>query len=110
MLQHFAERLYNKGDLERESGLKPMEYIMTYQINPTDGRKSFYGKAIVEDENGVKRLYSYNTLVCEIADGNVTLKPMWNCSVTTLRHVRAFLRINGFEADSKADIAKRYGR
>lgn len=30
-----------------------------FDLIPTDGRKSFYGKAKVVDNNGVKTLYSY---------------------------------------------------
>lgn len=33
-----------------------------FELIPTDGRKSFYGKAIVEvDKAGNETLYSYNT-------------------------------------------------
>lgn len=33
-----------------------------YELMPTDGRKSFYGKAVVvEDNNGNETLYSYGT-------------------------------------------------
>ena len=33
-----------------------------YELIPTDGRKSFYGKAVViVEDNGTETLYSYNT-------------------------------------------------
>ena len=33
-----------------------------YELRPTDGRKSFYGKAVVTiDEDGTETLSSYNT-------------------------------------------------
>ena len=33
-----------------------------YELTPTDGRKSFYGKAVViVEDNGTETLYSYNT-------------------------------------------------
>lgn len=33
-----------------------------YELMPTDGRKSFYNKAVVEiDDNGNRTLYSYGT-------------------------------------------------
>ena len=79
------------------------------QLMPVNGRKSFYGKAVVEDYgNGRKRLLSYDTPVCEIRDGAVTLTDKWDYSVTTITHVRAFLSVNGYPAGSKADIARRY--
>lgn len=65
-----------------------------------DARKSFYGKAMVEEgvtndnspRNAV-RLYSYGTLVAEVIDGRgVVLHELALCSATTIRHVREFLR------------------
>ena len=82
--------------------------MKTYEVNPIDGRKSFYGKAIVEEQGDSKRLFSYDTLVAKISEGKVTLYPDWDYSATTLRHVRAFLEANGFTATSKKQIAKQY--
>ena len=82
--------------------------MVKYYLTPIDGRKSFYGKAVVKIDGTCKRLYSYDTLVCEIEGERVTLHDKWDYSATTLRHVKAFLIQNGFVADSKADIAKRY--
>lgn len=81
------------------------------QLSPAyDSRKSFYNKAhVVDDEDGTLTLYSYNTPVCEIKDGKVKLLAMWDSSATTLRHVKEFLKQNGFEAGSKQSIAKMYG-
>lgn len=80
-----------------------------YYLAPTNGRKSFYGKAYVLDNgNGSKSLYSYDTLVCGIHEGKVQLYPMWDCSITTLTHVRAFLKAEGFEIGSKAEMTKLY--
>jgi hypothetical protein len=74
-----------------------------------DSRKSFYNKAhVVDDNDGNSTLYSYNTPVCRITDGKVELLPKWDYSATTLRHVKDFLQQNGFEAGSKAQIAKKY--
>jgi len=81
------------------------------ELMPLNGRKSFYGKAIVEDYgNEHKRLLSYDTPVCEIKDGKVKLLKDWNYSNTTVGHVRAFLMANGFYAGGKAEIAKTYGK
>ncbi len=76
-----------------------------------DSRKSFYGKAhVVTDDDGTQILYSYDTPVVEIRDGKVKLLAQWDSSQTTLRHVKEFLKQNGFEATSKGQIAKTYGR
>lgn len=60
-----------------------------FYLSPVDGRKSFYNKChVVEDEHG-SMLYSYNTLVARFMNGK-----MYRCwggySVTTMRHVNAF--------------------
>jgi hypothetical protein len=78
-----------------------------------DSRNSFYGKARVDEKpDGSKVLYSYNTPVCRIKDGKVTLLHQgylgWSSSQTTLRHVKEFLKQNGFEAGSYKELAKAY--
>ena len=65
-----------------------------------DARKSFYGKAMVEegvtDENnprGVVRLYGYGTLVAEVVDGyGPKAYDAATYSPATVRHVREFFR------------------
>ena len=78
-----------------------------------DSRKSFYGKAKVDVRpDGTQVLYSYGTPVCKIQDGKATLLKRgylgWASSATTLRHVKEFLRQNGFEAGSINDLRKNY--
>jgi hypothetical protein len=80
-------------------------YNMTPQY---DRRQSFYGKARVDDNGDTKTLYSYNTPVCKIVGGKVTLLPKWNLSQTTLRHVKEFLSQNGFKANSLKQIENDY--
>ena len=54
-----------------------------------DARKSFYGKAhIIEHENGVVELQSYNTIVSRCVNGVVEHLGKW--SQTTSRHQREF--------------------
>ena len=62
-----------------------------------DSRKSFYGKAQVDDEGGSKTLYSYNTPVARVTDGKLELLPKWNFSQTTRRHVADFATQMGVE-------------
>ena len=78
-----------------------------------DSRKSFYGKARVDVKpDGTQVLYSYGTPVCRIKDGKATLLRKgylgWASSQTTLRHVKEFLKQNGFEAGSVHELAKKY--
>ena len=61
-----------------------------YELIPTNGRKSFYGKAIVIEKDGWTFLKSYNTIVCGI-DSENNFHRFWNgWSVTTWNHVRSF--------------------
>lgn len=72
--------------------------MKTYEPTPTDGRKSFYNKALVTiDDNGTETLYSYNTpIVKRLASGE--LVRMWNgWSATTGRHIKAFCGLNKAE-------------
>jgi hypothetical protein len=69
--------------------------MRTYELIPTDSRKSFYKKAIVNvDGNGTETLLSYGTpIVSRSQDG--TLTKLWNgYSVTTQRHIVAFCGLN----------------
>ena len=54
-----------------------------------DTRKSFYGKAhIIDHENGIIELQSYNTIVSRCVNGVVNHLGRW--SQTTSRHQREF--------------------
>lgn len=88
-----------------------LKEMANYNLNTQyDKRASFYNKATVDvdDNNGVKTLYSYNTPVAKIDGKKVELLPKWNFSQTTLRHVKEFLRQNGFTADSIGQMKRDY--
>lgn len=89
-----------------------LDEMALYGLQPEyDNRSSFYNKAIVDIDNntGDKTLYSYHTPVAKISkSGELELLPKWNSSNTTLRHVKEFLRQNGFKADSLKQITKDY--
>lgn len=54
-----------------------------------DARKSFYGKAhVIDHENGVIELQSYDTIVSRCVNGVVEHLGRW--SQTTSRHQREF--------------------
>ncbi len=85
-----------------------------YDMRPEyDSRKSFYGKARVDEKpNGTKILWSYSTPVCMIKDGKATLLTRgyygWSSSPTTLRHVKEFLKQNGFDTYTLNELPKHY--
>jgi hypothetical protein len=66
-----------------------------YELIPTDGRKSFYGKAVViVEDNGTETLYSYNTpIIKRLVSGE--LVKLWDgWTATTGRHIQAFCGLN----------------
>lgn len=69
---------------------------MRYELMPAGGRKSFYGKAVVDGDT----LYSYGTkIMTKNSDGTFTRH--WNgWSATTGRHIKAFSGLDkkGYEA------------
>lgn len=69
--------------------------MRTYELTPTDGRKSFYGKAVViVEDNGTETLYSYNTPIIKRLVSGELVKLWSGWSVTTGRHIRAFCGLN----------------
>lgn len=65
--------------------------MRTYELKPTDGRKSFYRKAIViVEDDGIENLQSYDTTVMrKYPDGKIE-KTYDRWSATTGRHIKAF--------------------
>jgi translation initiation factor 1 (eIF-1/SUI1) len=89
--------------------------VQTYELSTNyDSRQSFYGKATVEVQGDVMRLISYTTIVATItkevkATGDVlTAKVFGTYSATTLRHIKEFLKQNGFKAENSKQILKDY--
>lgn len=69
-----------------------------YELIPHDGRKSFYGKAVVMiDENGNETLYSYNTPIIKRLISGELVKLWSGWSATTGRHIAAFCGLNKAE-------------
>lgn len=66
-----------------------------YELSPTDGRKSFYGKCYVNvSDDGTETLYSYDTpIVRKSVDGKLT-RLWFGWSATTGRHIKAFCGLN----------------
>lgn len=73
-----------------------------------DSAQSFYGKAkVFEIENDVF-LMSYDTIVAFFNRDVRTVGVVDTYSVTTLRHIKEFLKQNGFKAENKKQIEKDY--
>lgn len=102
-------RPLKKVNLEKCGEKKELKEAPMYDLVPTDGRASFYGKAkvIKDDDSKDEKLYSYNTLVAELKDGKPIVYDTY--SATTLRHIKAWLTQHGFKADSAKQIMQDYG-
>lgn len=78
-----------------------------YLMAKYDARDSFYNKARVEeDDNGNSKLYSYNTHVATVKDGVAIVHGTF--SMTTGRHIKEFLKQQGFRADDRKQIENEY--
>ncbi len=75
----------------------------TFNLQPCDSHKSFYGKAVVITENNSKFLRSYNTIVCHIDENNNFIKDWYGYSATTMRHINSFREYYGFPKMSKKE-------
>ena len=73
-----------------------------FQLQPTNNRKSFYGKAtVIEHDNGDIELKSYDTIVARIRNGN--FQRLWSgYSATTMNHINSFLHTFGISGGGKA--------
>lgn len=86
---------------------------MKKQLNTIyDNAISFYGKAETKRMGNAIILYSYNTKVAEIKNNKVILNNKIDNNLlfsnTTLRHIKEFLKQNGFKAETKQQIIKDY--
>ena len=85
-----------------------MEFTKVFELSPIDGRKSFYGKAnavLTYTGRGyaVWECWSYNTRVCSYnSDTGEFTREWWGYSVTTMRHVNAFMARMGFSYGGKS--------
>lgn len=82
--------------------------MKTFELTPTNGRKSFYGKAKViesnSDEATVSKLLSYDTIVAEYHHkDNKMIVHGWY-STTTASHINSFLEYYGFDKCTKKEL------
>lgn len=79
----------------------------TFLLEPQyDSAKSFYRKAQVINKEGITQLQSYSTIVAEIKNNKAHIFGTY--SQTTLRHLKEFLRQQGFKAETKKQIEQDY--
>jgi len=76
--------------------------MKTFELNPMNGRKSFYGKAkVIERDNGDVELQSYDTIVARIRNGK--FERLWSgYSATTMNHINSFIDTFGINGGGKA--------
>ena len=86
-----------------------MNEIETILHAKYDKRKSFYGKAKVIKTVKGSYLISYSTKVAEI-DTEQRVIVFGSYSPTTTRHIKEYLKQNGFKADNTKQILKDYGK
>lgn len=91
---------------KEEKSYEPATY--EYELEPKyDNKKDFYGKANVVDYGNRKVLRSYSTDVAEIKNGKAFVKGLY--SQTTTRHIKEFLKQEGFKVENSKQIMKDYG-
>ena len=78
-------------DIEHEENKEDMDEGFRTELIPNNGRKSFYGKAVVDTlDDGSQVLYSYNTPIIKKYP-NGELKRLYDgWSATTGAHIKAF--------------------
>ena len=67
-----------------------------FELMPTNGRKSFYGKAIVNVKGNNATLYSYRTKIItkNIKTGKLTRHYFEEPTCTTITHIKSFCGLN----------------
>lgn len=71
--------------------------MATFELQPKNGQKSFYGKALIIKDDILCEIFlkSYDTLIFCVKNGEIkTLVHPSVISYTTLKHIRAFNGMN----------------
>lgn len=82
--------------------MNKINYLVSFDLRPVDGRKSFYGKAQVIRANGCMYLKSYNTIVAMIDEYGRFTRMWWGYSATTMRHINAFIAMYDLSGGGKS--------
>ena len=92
------EKKNGKGIIKMASGGK------IFNLDPVDGRKSFYGKAKGINLGNTTQLQSYDTIVAEYDNVNKKMTINDYYSPTTARHINSFLDYYGYPTMSKSEM------
>lgn len=66
-----------------------------YELTPTNGRKSFYGKAkVLLADDGTETLFSYDTPIIKRTPAGELIKLWDGWTATTGTHIQAFCGLN----------------
>lgn len=89
-----------------------MENLKKVDLEPVVGRqKSFYGKAkILIDSEGNTFLQSYDSIIAEVKGDKAKINTdvyLWD-SQTSLKHLKSFLCLLGFEIGTKQQLIEMY--
>ena len=77
------------------------ESDVMHELHPTDARKSFYDKALIQEDHGSATLYSYGTpIVKRDINGRLTRSYFGEWTLTTGRHIKAFCGLNKAEFEA----------
>lgn len=82
--------------------------MKTFELKPTNGRKSFGNKATVIVNDNISTLISYNTEVASYNHLENKIVVYDYFSATTLTHINSFLNYYGFDTVSKKELEKYY--
>lgn len=77
--------------------------MRTIELLPVDGRKSFYGKAVVQiEDNNDRVLISYDTKIARLVARDASIERLYPypLSLTTARHLKAFCGMGKKEFES----------
>jgi len=69
--------------------------MKTFELIPTNGRKSFYGKARVIEQDNKVALLSYDSVICEVDLTDNSLKMIYTDKIsnTTSSHLKSFKKL-----------------
>ena len=72
--------------------------VKVIELTPTDGHKSFYGKArVIIESDGKRFLQSYNSICCSIDGYGNVHRFEHKDSQTTRRHIKSFCNLTSKE-------------
>jgi hypothetical protein len=85
-----------------------MENVRVLELSPIiNNQKSFYGKAIIIDNDLTTELKSYNTIVSVYNKDTKTLKLSGFYSKTTLKHIKEFINVLNKTYDLTLPLTKK---